>query len=90
MPVVKDNDTLGQTFDPNVWPFRPIMPENFVPYYESYIPVACEGYPDREKAALAALAERDLYLIERAIWGEPDDRNWLKARLLAHDLGLFP
>jgi hypothetical protein len=47
MPCVKDNDTLGQCFDPNVWPFRPIMPENFVPYYESYIPVACEGYPDR-------------------------------------------
>jgi hypothetical protein len=68
MPVVKDGDEMGQTFDPNVWPYHPIMPETFVPYYESYIPVACAGHPERLKLALRALADRDQRAIERALF----------------------
>jgi hypothetical protein len=89
VPVVKHGDDMMQAFDMDVPPFRPVMPENFVPFYTSYIPVKCEGYPDREKAALAALAERDQYLIERAMRGEPDDREWLHWRRAAHALGLM-
>jgi hypothetical protein len=50
---------------------------SMVPFYESYIPVKCKGYPDRAKVAFEALARRDQYLIERAMNGEPDDRTWL-------------
>ena len=70
MPIVKDNDTLAQTFDPNVWPFRPVMPEHFVPDHESYIPIAAEGNPAREKAAFAALERRDQMAVERALFGK--------------------
>jgi hypothetical protein len=65
----------GQCFDPKLGP--PVMPEKFVDFYVSFIPFKCAGFPEREKAAFAALEERDQYAVERAMNGEPDDRTWL-------------
>jgi hypothetical protein len=67
MPIVKDSGESGQSWDPKV-SARPIMPEDMVPYYESYIPVAAEGYPDRQAKAFVALAKRDQAAVESALF----------------------
>jgi hypothetical protein len=69
MPVVKHGDDGGQSFDPRLGP--PVMPENFVPFYRSYIPVRCALDPEAQKAAFAALARRDQAAIERAMDAAP-------------------
>ena len=61
------NGESGQSWDPKVSK-RPLMPEDMVPYYQSYIPVAAEGYPERAKAAFAALERRDQMAIEAALF----------------------
>jgi hypothetical protein len=79
----------GQAWDPKV-SARPIMPEDMVPYYESYIPVAAEGHPDREAAAFAALKRRDQAAVESALFppeptsNELSDDQW---DALLNDLG---
>jgi hypothetical protein len=67
--IVKHGDEGGQSWDPRVTA-HPIMPETMVPFYESYIPFKCAGFPDRAKAAFEALARRDQRAVEYAMDGE--------------------
>jgi DNA-binding FadR family transcriptional regulator len=64
---------MMQEWDPQVTPF-PIMPENFVAFYESYIPVRCALSPEAAKAAFEALARRDQHGIELAMDAAPFPR----------------
>jgi hypothetical protein len=61
----------GQLFNPALGP--PRLPEDMVPFYESYIPVKLEGQPERIAAALEALAERDQVKLEEILnpWAPP-------------------
>jgi hypothetical protein len=43
------------------------MPEDMVPFYESYIPVALEDRPEQIEAAKAALAKRDQIALENIL-----------------------
>jgi hypothetical protein len=70
MPVVEHGDECGQSWDPRLSPY-PIMPETFVPFYESYIPYRCALDPEAAAAAFAALAQRDQRSIERAMSRAP-------------------
>jgi hypothetical protein len=58
-------DSLPQTFDPADGP--PVMLEQMVPFYETYLPIKCEGDPAKLKAALAALAARNTFALEDII-----------------------
>jgi hypothetical protein len=64
---MKHSGESGQTWDPKI-SARPIMPESMVPYYESYIPVAAKGHPERAAKAFAALAKRDQMAVEGALF----------------------
>jgi hypothetical protein len=44
-----------------------VMLERMVPFYQAYIPLCCEGDRAREKAAFAALAQRNTFLVEDII-----------------------
>jgi hypothetical protein len=57
--------SLPQTFDPALGP--PVMLEQMVPFYETFIPIKCEGDPVKLKAALAALDARNTMLVEDII-----------------------
>jgi hypothetical protein len=56
---------MGQTFNPADGP--PRMPEDMVPFYESYIPVALEDEPEKIPAAEAALKARDQVALEKIL-----------------------
>ena len=58
-------DSLPQTFDPVDGP--PRMLECMVPFYEMFIPLCSKGDPAKLKAALAALAQRNTFLVEDII-----------------------
>ena len=58
-------NSLPQTFDPAAGP--PRMLENMVPFYEATIALECAGDPVKRKAALAALAQRNTFLLEDII-----------------------
>jgi hypothetical protein len=47
------------------------MLESMVPFYQSFIPVCCEGDPAKLKAAMEALAARNTMLVENII--NPND-----------------
>jgi hypothetical protein len=57
--------SLIQTFNPADGP--PRMLERMVPFYETYIPIKCANDPVKLKAALAALAQRNTFLLEDII-----------------------
>ena len=44
-----------------------------MPFYEAYIPLCCEGDPAKLKAAMKALADRNLFEVEDII--NPLDRG---------------
>jgi hypothetical protein len=58
-------DSLVQTFNPADGP--PRMLECMVSFYETYIPLQCEGDPEKLKAAYEALAARNTFLVEDII-----------------------
>jgi hypothetical protein len=68
---MSDNDnwdgvsSLPQCFDPADGP--PKMLECMVAFYETYLPVKCEGDPVKLKAALAALDARNTFALEDII-----------------------
>jgi hypothetical protein len=62
-------DSLPQTFDPADGP--PRMLECMVPFYEMFIPLCCKGDPVKLKAAYAALAQRNTFLVEDIINPRP-------------------
>jgi hypothetical protein len=61
---------MGQAFDPKngIPPIR----EEMVAFYTSYIPFALGGQPEKIAAAKAALAARDMRLLESIIKPSPN------------------
>ena len=61
----------------------PPLAEDWVPFYESYIPVKLSGQPLRIAAALDALRARDQLLLEHILNPLPYDR--IVAKLAKRD-----
>jgi hypothetical protein len=61
--------SLPQSFDPADGP--PRMLESMVAFYQTFIPVCCEGDPVKLKAAMAALDARNTMLVEDIINPRP-------------------
>ena len=55
-------NSLPQTFDPALGP--PPMLDCMIPFYQQYIPLICAGDPEKLKAALAALEQRNTFQLE--------------------------
>jgi hypothetical protein len=68
----------GQSFD--LRDGIPPLPEDMVPFYESYIPVRLEGQPDKIAAAQEALAARDQILLETILNPSPYDAGLVSLR----------
>jgi hypothetical protein len=72
MPKNKDAPS-GQSF--KLSEGIPPLPEDMVPFYESYIPVKLKGKPDQIEAARAALAARNQILLENILNPTPYDTD---------------
>jgi hypothetical protein len=77
MPRNKDA-VSGRSFD--LRDGVPPLEEDWVPFYQSYIPVKLKGRPDKIAAALDALRARDQLLLEHILNPSPFDGDLNKIR----------